>query len=164
MISKLFTLRSFLFPLFFLSTQLLLAQAPTIRGTVRDEQDQPLPGVNIVIKGTGTPDRTNGSLTNANGAFSLAPTRALTTRDVLVFSFIGYATTEVPFTGQTVLNLQLKAGDQMLNEVIVTALGIQREEKSLGFAAQTVNENAVKDAKSNNWLNTLSGKVAGLNI
>ena len=54
--------------------------------------------------------------------------------------------------------------DKILNEIVVTALGIKREEKSLGYSAQTVKENAVKDAKSNNWVNTLSGKVAGLNI
>jgi len=70
----------------------------------------------------------------------------------------------VPFTGQTTLILQLRVDNQMLNEVVVTALGIKREEKSLGYAAQTVNQNAVIDAKTNNWVNTLSGKVAGLNI
>ena len=155
-----FRLSTLLLLLFFtipLSTH-LLAQSPTIRGTVRDDQNQPLPGVNVVVKGT-----TNGTLTNADGTFTFSPAR-ITNRDVLVFSFIGYTTQEVPFTGQTMLNLQLRADNQVLNEVVVTALGIKREEKSLGFAAQTVNENAVKDAKSNNWVNTLSGKVAGLNI
>lgn len=142
-----------------LSSQLLLAQIATFNGTILDEKNQPLPGVNIVVKGT-----TNGTLTKADGTFTLNPLRPLTTKDVLVFSFIGYTTAEVPFTGQTALKLQLKADNQTLNEVVVTALGIKREEKSLGFAAQTVNENAVKDAKSNNWVNTLSGKVAGLNI
>ena len=153
------TLVTFLFFVIPLSTQLLLAQSPTIRGTVRDEHNQPLPGVNVVLKGT-----TTGTLTNADGAFIFNANRALTATDALVFSFIGYTTQEVPFTGQTTLNPQLRADNQVLNEVVVTALGIKREEKSLGFAAQTVNENAVKDAKSNNWVNTLSGKVAGLNI
>ncbi len=65
---------------------------------------------------------------------------------------------------QSVLDVTLLEDTKLLNEVVVTALGIKREEKSLGFAAQTVGENAVKDAKSNNWVNTLSGKVAGLTI
>lgn len=62
------------------------------------------------------------------------------------------------------IDVMLQESTKMLNEVVVTALGIKREEKSLGFAAQTINANAVVDAKSNNWVNTLSGKVAGLNI
>ncbi|HLL95005.1 MAG TPA: SusC/RagA family TonB-linked outer membrane protein [Spirosoma sp.] len=142
-----------------LSGQPLSAQSPTIKGTVRDDQNQPLPGVNVVVKGT-----TTGTLTNADGTFSLTTPNALTPKDILVFSFIGYTTLEVPFTGQTTLILQLRVDNQMLNEVVVTALGIKREEKSLGYAAQTVNQNAVIDAKTNNWVNTLSGKVAGLNI
>ncbi|MFD2572737.1 SusC/RagA family TonB-linked outer membrane protein [Spirosoma soli] len=148
-----------LFALIILPKCVLLAQAPIIRGTVVDDQKQVLPGVNVVVKGTSM-----GTLTKADGTFSLSPGKALTNSDVLVFSFIGYVNAEIPFTGQTTINVQLKANNQTLNEVVVTALGIKREEKSLGFAAQTINENAVKDAKSNNWVNTLSGKVAGLNI
>lgn len=154
-----FTFLIFFVAGFFLNAPLLFAQSPTIRGTVRDEKNESIPGVNIIVKGT-----SNGTLTNADGTFALTPARPLTNQDVLVFSYIGYTTIDVPYTGQTTINLQLKADNQTLNEVVVTALGIKREEKSLGFAAQTVNENAVKDAKSNNWLNTLSGKVAGLNI
>jgi TonB-linked SusC/RagA family outer membrane protein len=133
--------------------------ANSITGTVLDEQGQPLPGVNIALKGTLT-----GTLTTAKGTFTFAPNRTLTTKDVLVFSFVGFQNTEITYAGQTTLNVQLKPSDQTLNEVVITALGIRREEKTLGYAASTVNENAVKDAKSNNWVNTLSGKVAGLNI
>ncbi|WP_461052473.1 SusC/RagA family TonB-linked outer membrane protein [Spirosoma arcticum] len=137
----------------------LFAQSATLNGTVTDDQNQALPGVNVVIKGT-----TIGTLTDANGLFSLTPAKPLSSGDALVFSFIGFTNSEVPVGSQRTFTVQLKATNQTLNEVVVTALGIRREEKSLGFAAQTVNENAVKDAKSNNWLNTLSGKVAGLNI
>ena len=137
----------------------LFAQSAAVSGTVTDNQNQPLPGVNVVVKGTMT-----GTLTDVNGVFKLTPTQPFSEKDVLVFSFIGFANTEVIVGNQKTVSVQLKADDQTLNEVVVTALGIRREEKSLGYAAATVNENAVKDARSNNWVNSLSGKVAGLNI
>ena len=137
----------------------LFAQSAAVSGTVTDNQNQPLPGVNVVVKGTMT-----GTLTDVNGAFKLTPAKPFSEKDVLVFSFIGFANTEVIVGNQKTVSVQLKADDQTLNEVVVTALGIRREEKSLGYAAATVNENAVKDARSNNWVNSLSGKVAGLNI
>ena len=137
----------------------LFAQSAAINGTVTDDQNQALPGVNVVIKGT-----TIGTLTDANGLFSLTPAKPLLPNDALVFSFIGFTNSEVPVGTQRTFTVQLKATNQTLNEVVVTALGIRREEKTLGYAATTINENVVKDAKSNNWVNTLSGKVAGLNI
>ncbi|MBO0935511.1 SusC/RagA family TonB-linked outer membrane protein [Fibrella sp. HMF5335] len=157
------SLKRFTLPisLFFilLASQHLLAQSPTLAGTVRDEKNQPLPGVNVVIKGTSV-----GTTTNATGAYSLTLPKPSAGGEVLVFSFIGYINQEVSLAGQSTIDVQLKENNQLLNEVVVTALGIRREEKTLGYAAATVNENAVKDAKSNNWVNTLSGKVAGLNI
>ena len=96
--------------------------------------------------------------------FSLTPTKSFSSKDALVFSFIGFNNIEVVVGSQRAFNVQLTAANQTLNEVVVTALGIRREEKTLGYAATTISENAVKDAKSNNWVNTLSGKVAGLNI
>ena len=127
----------------------------SITETVLDEQGQPLPGVNIALKGT---------LTTAKGTYIFAANRPLTAKDVLVFSFVGFENTEIIYANQSVIDVQLKPSSQTLGEVVVTALGIRREEKTLGYAASTVSENAVKDAKSNNWVNTLSGKVAGLNI
>ncbi len=66
--------------------------------------------------------------------------------------------------GSTVINATLKEDEQLLDEVVVTALGIKREEKALGYATQTLNENQINDARSNNFVNALSGKVAGLNL
>ncbi len=153
------TSTSFLFGLFLLSSQLLLAQSTIVNGTVRDEKNQPIPGVNVVIRGTSV-----GTLTTAEGRYSLTPTKGFVGTETLVFSFIGYLNAEVSVAGKSVIDVQLKEDNQTLNEVVVTALGIRREEKTLGYAAATINENAVKDAKSNNWVNTLSGTVAGLNI
>jgi len=128
----------------------------TVRGTVKAATGEPLPGVNVLLKGT-----TVGTTTDVTGTYQL---NAVPTGSVLAFSLIGFVTQEKSVGNQTVLDVTLLEDNKLLNEVVVTALGIRREEKSLGFAAQTVNENAVKDAKSNNWVNTLSGKVAGLNI
>ncbi|MEJ7739369.1 MAG: TonB-dependent receptor plug domain-containing protein [Chitinophagaceae bacterium] len=136
-----------------------IAFSQTISGVVSDSTGQPLAGATVEIKNTSA--RTS---TQVDGAYTITGRKLLTTKDILVFSFTGYTTTEVPFSGNTNMNIQLQATQNVLNEVVVTALGIKRAEKSLGYAAQSVNENAVKDAKANNWINTLSGKVAGLNI
>lgn len=128
----------------------------SVSGKVISSEDQtPLPGVNILVKGT-----VNGTITDAYGNYTISTA----SDDVLVFSFVGYNIHEVPVNGLSTINITLTTDAKQLSEVVVTALGIKKEERSLGFAAQTVNENAVKDAKSNNWVNTLSGKVAGLNI
>jgi TonB-linked SusC/RagA family outer membrane protein len=129
----------------------------TVSGKVITAEDQsPLPGVNILVKGTST-----GTITDVNGNYTI---NASSQDDVLIFSFVGYNAHEVLLAGRSTLDITLTSDARQLSEVVVTALGIKREDKSLGFAAQSVNENAVKDAKSNNWVNALSGKVAGLNI
>ncbi len=133
-----------------------MALAQTITGRVTGADDnQPLPGVSIVLKGTAI-----GTTTGGDGTFSInaQPTNTLT------FSFIGYVNQDIVVGNRTSMNVVMKPGEQTLSEVVVTALGIRREEKTLGYAASTVNENAVKDARANNWISSLSGKVAGLNI
>ncbi len=133
-----------------------LAQPGTVSGKVSSVSGEALPGVNILLKGTSV-----GTTTNGEGVYQLS---SVPSGAVLIFSAIGFVSQEVSAGNQNVLNITLLEDTKLLSEVVVTALGIKREEKSLGFAAQTVDENALKDAKSNNWVNTLSGKVAGLNI
>lgn len=149
--------------LLFLTTLFLsihfISLSQTIRGVVSDSIGQPLPGATVAIKSTSVL-----TSTDANGTYIITGKNTLTSKDVLIFSFMGYQTAEVPFKGNPNVNVQLFSSRNELNEVVVTALGIRREEKSLGYSAQTINESAVKDAKANNWVNTLSGKVAGLNI
>lgn len=135
------------------------SQSTRITGRVTDNNGQALPGVTITLKGS-----TNATSTNANGAYSFNAPRMLTKTDVLIFNFLGFQTQEITYSGQQELNVQLIEDTKSLSEVVVTALGIKREEKSLGYAAQTIKSNAVEDAKTNNWVNSLSGKVAGLNI
>lgn len=123
---------------------------------VTSEDPNGLPGVNILIKGT-----SKGTITDVNGEYQIT---ADSPDDILVVSFVGYHQQEIAIAGRNVINVQLQTDARQLSEVVVTALGIKREEKSLGFSAQRIGENAVKDAKTNNWVNSLSGKVAGLNI
>ena len=128
----------------------------SVSGKVKDSKNEPIPGVSVRVKGT-----TIGVTTDVNGDFKIAATAS---QGYLVFSSIGYTTLEIQIDSRKTYEVILAEDNKFLNEVVVTALGIKREEKSLGFAAQTIKAKAVVDAKTNNWINSLSGKVAGLNI
>jgi len=149
-----------LLPLIILLTGLnAFAQTQKIKGKLSDNQGLPLPGASVSIKGTGV-----FTSTDKNGFYQITSPKPLSQNDYLVFTYIGFTTAEVKYKGESEINATLKATANVMNEVVVTALGIKREEKSLGFATQTLKESAVEDAKTNNWVNSLSGKVAGLNI
>lgn len=135
------------------------AWSQTVSGVVSDSLKSPLPGTSVLIKGT-----TIGTTTDANGVYSLTSNELVSSKSVLVFSFIGFKTREAIYNGATTLNVVLEEDRSMLDEVVVTALGIKREEKALGYATQTLNENQMTDARSNNWSAALSGKVAGLSL
>ncbi len=134
----------------------LAQNALAISGKVSSDKGEGIPGVSIYVKGT-----TKGVISDENGAFKI---ENLAEKSRLIFSAVGFLTQEMEVNNQTLFEITLKENSEALNEVVVTALGIKRDEKSLGFAAQTISGDAVVDAKSNNWVNTLSGKVAGLNI
>jgi TonB-linked SusC/RagA family outer membrane protein len=134
----------------------LSAQTSVLSGIVKTEKEELLPGVSIQIKGTN-----NGTVSDFKGAYKINLEKD---KNVIVVSYIGFLSQEIEVGNRTKLDIVLQEDTKVLNEVVVTALGIKREEKSLGFAATTINANAVIDAKANNWVNTLSGKVAGLNI
>ncbi len=138
-----------------------LAQDRKISGKIISAVDQkPLPGVNVVIKGTQT-----GSSTNADGEFSVGipASRDLKTT-VLVFSAIGYQSQEVTIGNQTQITLALTETSQNLNEVVVTALGIKKEAKRLGYATANVSSEQISTNRTVNFMNALQGKVAGVNI
>ena len=134
----------------------VLAQDVQITGTVTNADDgNALPGVSIGVKGT-----TIGTVTNNNGVYSLkVPANA-----TLVFTFVSMQTQEIVVGGQTTINVQMATEATNLAEVVVTALGITREKKSLGYAIQEVKGDEVSAVKSDNFINTLSGKVAGVSI
>lgn len=135
------------------------AWSQTIQGIVTDSLNNPLPGTNVIIKGTSI-----GTTTDATGSYSITYPEGLSSNTVLIFSFIGYESKEVPYEGNRTINVQLQEDSRMMQEVVVTALGIKREEKALGYATQTLGENQLNDARSNNWSGALSGKVAGLTL
>ncbi|MBC9795567.1 SusC/RagA family TonB-linked outer membrane protein [Sinomicrobium weinanense] len=139
-----------------LMVQIGLAQEKTVSGTVTSAADgMPLPGVNILVKGTST-----GTQTDFDGNFTIDASEGQT----LVVSYIGMKTTEVVIGASSAVNIQLEEDAQALEEVVVTALGISREKKQLGYSSQEVGGDAVSTVQSGNVANALSGKVSGLQI
>lgn len=130
------------------------AQTRTVSGTVTDSVDgSPLPGVNVLVKGT-----SNGTVTNMDGAYSVEVSET----DVLVFSFIGYTTAEQTVGSRSTIDFVMAADAEELDEVVVTALGISRDKKSLTYAAQEVDGDELTRVKDANFMNSLSGKAAGV--
>jgi TonB-linked SusC/RagA family outer membrane protein len=149
------TLGTLLWVLFLLTTS-VQAQDRRVTGRVVSGKDQQaIPGVNVLIKNTQT-----GTTTDANGNFALTTGPNAT----LVFSAIGFQGREVTVGNQSQLNVSLQEGEQNLNEVVVTALGIKKEAKRLGYATAIVNPEQVTTNRTVNFINALQGKIAGVNI
>jgi TonB-linked SusC/RagA family outer membrane protein len=127
-----------------------------ITGQVVDESNTPLPGVNILVKGS-----TGGTVTDGDGRFSLSN---VANDAVLVFSFIGFKTHEVSVNGQTVINVSLSADVTSLDEIVITALGVEKESKKLGYSVTSVKTDELVTNRTTNLMESLEGKVAGLNI
>jgi TonB-linked SusC/RagA family outer membrane protein len=127
-----------------------------IKGTVVDETGFPMPGASIIEKGT-----QNTAATNIDGNFSITVSQVPA---ALVVSFMGYADQEIVAPAGQNVRVEMKVMANELNEVVVTALGIKREEKRLGFAQQTIKSESLQQTTPNNWSSALKGKVAGLNI
>lgn len=130
-------------------------QSGRVEGTVVDEFG-PVAGASVVIKGT-----TNGIMTDMDGKFSLDGVKS---GDIIQVSFVGYATQEVVYAGEASLKIVLKESSQSLQEVVVTAMGIKRESKTLAYSAQTVGGKELNENKNVNIINSLQGKSAGLQI
>jgi TonB-linked SusC/RagA family outer membrane protein len=131
-------------------------QAVTVSGKVTDENGVSFPGVNVLVKGT-----TIGTSTDADGRYSLSVPDENTT---LVFSSIGYLTQEVTVGSRTSIDVTMSPDVKALEEVVVTALGIERSAKSLGYATSKVSSDQLSVNRSPNIMNSLQGKVAGVNI
>ena len=144
----------FLVSLFSLGMQ-AYAQDRTVTGKVTAEDGSVLPGVNIAIKGT-----TRGTSTDGEGAYSIA----VSPNTTLVYSFIGFESVERPVGNQSVIDVSLPTDVNQLNEVVVTALGVSREKKSLGYAVQEIKGEEVSTVKQQNFVNSLSGKISGVQI
>lgn len=129
-------------------------QALIVTGRVTDERSAPIPGVNVMVKGT-----TIGTVTDNEGNYSLAVPEATGT---LVFSYIGYTTIEVPIGSRTTIDMTMAEDVTNLDEVVVTAMGIPRQARALTYSTQKVNGEQLNEVRTANIANALSGKVAGM--
>ncbi|MDF2431420.1 MAG: hypothetical protein JWP44_1051 [Mucilaginibacter sp.] len=126
-----------------------------VKGIVKDSTGAALVGVSVSVKGTST-----GTQTDVNGAFSLNANPG----DVLVFTYIGYVKKQVTIINSNTLTVVLSSDAHSLTEVVVTALGVKRSEKSLVYANQVVSGSELNNIKSDNLMNSLNGKIAGVDI
>ncbi|HNW97643.1 MAG TPA: SusC/RagA family TonB-linked outer membrane protein [Bacteroidales bacterium] len=141
---------------FLLSFTFAMAQK-TITGKVTSKEDgSALPGVTVAVKGT-----TTGTITDISGEYKLSVPATATT---LVFSFVGMKSQEVEIGTQTTINVALESSATNLEGVVVTALGITREKKSLGYATQELKGDLVNTVKTDNFVNSLSGKISGVQV
>lgn len=130
-------------------------QSGRVTGTIEDDFG-PVVGASVLVKGT-----TNGTITGLDGQFTLDN---INNGDIIQISYIGYVTQEIVYSGQTTLSIQLIEDSQALDEVVVTALGIKREKKALGYAMQEVKGDQLTETRDANVANALAGRVAGVQI
>ncbi|MFS2700662.1 TonB-dependent receptor [Bacteroides xylanisolvens] len=126
-----------------------------VTGRVVDEKNEPLIGVNIRVEGTD-----DGTVTNLDGKYVIKASIG----SILSFTYIGYISSYVKIADKNVYNIQMSANVEALNEVVVTALGIKREQKALSYNVQQVKSDQLTNVKDANFINSLNGKVAGVNI
>lgn len=150
---KKFLLIGLLVPLLTLN---VMAQRQISGKIVDEDEKSPLPGVNIIVKGTSI-----GTTSDVNGAYSL---EVPDENSELIFSFIGYQTLEVNVGNRSVVDVSLAQDITQLGEVVVTALGIEKEERGLTYSTQQIDGDELTTVKDQNMINTLAGKTAGINI
>ena len=137
-----------------LMAQLTFAQERSVSGTVSDNAGLPIPGVSVLVKGT-----KSGTQTDFDGKFVIKADPSQT----LIFSYVGMNTREV-VAKSTTINVKMASSAMELESVVVTAMGITREKKSLGYATQKVDGGEVNNVPSTNFVNNMAGKVAGLQV
>jgi len=146
---------SLVLSLLFFACSIAIAQR-TVTGTVSDESGETLIGASVLVKGT-----TSGTVTDIDGKFSLnVPANA----ELLVVSYTGFATSEVPLTASNVIDITMSESAAQLNEVVVTALGIRKEKKALGYSVATIGSGQVENRVESDVGRILRGKAAGVDI
>jgi TonB-linked SusC/RagA family outer membrane protein len=144
----------FLVLLLVLVAQITFAQERVVSGVVSDNAGLPLPGVSVLVKGT-----KSGTQTDFDGKYSIKASSS----QVLIFSFIGMKTQEVTASSASI-NVKMASDAVELEGVVVTALGIKKSEKAIGYAAQSVKGSSLTEARESNLVNALSGKIAGVQV
>jgi TonB-linked SusC/RagA family outer membrane protein len=139
----------------FLLAPMTLAAQTKISGTVSDETKQSLPGVSVLVDGT-----KQGTVTDMNGHFLFTAKKGQT----VSFQYLGYQKTQIIIGDETIINVVLKGDSKALSEVVVTALGIKKDTKRIGYALQTVDGGDLLKARDPNPISSLVGKVAGLSV
>ena len=149
--------KNLLFSMLFVLLQVaVFAQGKVIKGTITDSKTkETLPGVTVLVEGT-----TVATSTNMNGEFTINVDGE---GKKLVISSIGYSTKTIA-ADQDVINVTLDTDAKVLTETVVTALGVSREKKSLGYASQEIGGDALNQVKSSNFVNQISGKIAGVQV
>jgi TonB-linked SusC/RagA family outer membrane protein len=145
----------FLVITFLLTGVSVFAQKATIEGTVKTSSGESLPSATILVKGSAT-----GTLTDVDGHFTIKAEP----KDVLVASYIGFETAEFPIGNQKTVSIVLFESKQEIKEVVVTALGIEKQKSTIGFSVQDVKGTELVKAREPNAINSLAGKIAGLTI
>ena len=141
----------------FIGLSSILGQTRTITGTVTDGADGvPIPGATVRVKGT-----TIGTITQADGTYSLSVPQDA---GVVVISFVGMKSQEIEIGGRSVINSVMETDSELIDEVVVTAMGISKEKKALGYSATSMKGNDIVSAKTVNPMQALQGKVAGVDI
>ncbi|MBC6112918.1 SusC/RagA family TonB-linked outer membrane protein [Pedobacter fastidiosus] len=139
-----------------LLSQIVQAQNIFVSGAVKSSSGESLPGVSVLVKGT-----KQAVITDGKGSFSIS----LSGKSTLVFSYIGFSSREIEVDkSNNALEVILKDGENALDEVVVTALGISRQKKSLGYAVQELKGENLSEAKETNLVNALAGKIAGVRV
>ncbi len=146
----------FLSLILFLGLETLSAQTKAISGRVVDDQGEAIPGVSIMVKGT-----TTGTITRPDGMYNLNVPGDATT---LIFSFIGMKMQEIAIAGQSTINVTMTSDSESIDEVVVTAMGIKRSEKTIGFAATSVSGDNLSEKRTTDMMSGLAGQVAGVQI
>lgn len=151
-------MKTFLLILFFSIgfSNLLIAQERTITGTVTDEDGKSMPFVTVAIKGT-----TKGAATDIDGKFTI---EHVSPTDTLLFSFVGYESKKVVVGEQSTIHVKLGVNSTQLEEVVVTALGVNRQKRELGYATEKIDGNEIRESNSPNILNAITGKATGVEI
>ncbi len=132
------------------------AQTRVTGRVISGEDGAAIPGANILVKGTAL-----GTITDAEGNFSV---EVSSSDAVLTISFVGYKTQDVALAGQTTVDVTLESDAKYLSEVVVTALGIPKEKKALGYAVQSISSESITTARETNVVNQLAGKIAGVTV
>jgi hypothetical protein len=133
----------------------LQGTAQTVTGKVTDANGKELPNISVQVKGTNT-----GTATNVTGEYSITAS----SNAILVFSSVGFISQEIKIASRSVVNVALAADSRNLNEVVVTALGISKQSRGLGYATSSVKTEDLTINRTPNPVNALQGKIAGVNI